>query len=121
MGLRIGNVTFDCGDVLRVATFWSGALGRPLDPSASAGFASIGNGDPDRAEPAWYFERVPEGKTAKNRMHLDFFDPDPDAVERLVGLGASVVDGHELSGHHWTVMQDPEGNEFCVSARAFEG
>lgn len=121
MGLRIGNVTFDCEDAQKVASFWAEALGRPLDPKPSTGFASIGNSDPERTEPAWYFEQVPEQKTAKNRVHLDFFDADPDAVGRLVGLGASVVAEHEMSGHHWTVMQDPEGNEFCVAASSFPG
>lgn len=119
MGLRIGNVTFDCDDVLKVARFWSDALARPLDPSSDSGFASIGGSDPDRAEPAWIFEKVPEQKQAKNRMHLDLIDPDPGLVARLVGLGATVVAEHEIWGgrHRWTVMQDPEGNEFCVAAR----
>ncbi len=123
MTLRIGNITFDCDDVLKVAQFWSAAIGRPLDPRSSPGFASIGGGDPDRLEPAWYFEKVPEQKRAKNRMHLDLVDPDSAAVERLVSLGASVVAEHEIWGgrHHWTVMQDPEGNEFCVAPKSFTG
>ncbi len=76
---------------------------------------------PKRAEPAWYFEKVPELKQAKNRMHLDLVDPDRSAVERLVGLGASVVAEHQIGNHRWTVMQDPEGNEFCVAAESFTG
>ena len=121
MSARVGNITFDCADVLRVAGFWSEALGRPLDPGGSPGFASIGGADPERAEPAWYFEKVPESKVAKNRMHLDLFDAEPSAVERLVALGASVVGEHDLGSHHWTVMQDPEGNEFCVAASPYTG
>ncbi len=123
MTLRVGNITLDCDDVLKVARFWSAALGRPLDPGSSPGFASIGGGDPDRVEPAWYFEKVPEQKQAKNRLHLDLVDPDPASVERLVSLGASVVAEHEIWGgrHRWTVMRDPEGNEFCVAAKSFTG
>ena len=122
VALRVGNITFDCDDVMKVADFWSGALALPLDPGSSPGFASIGGGDPDRTQPAWYFEKVPEPKQAKNRMHLDLVDPDPSAVARLVGLGATVVAEHRLgSRHSWTVMQDPEGNEFCVAARSFTG
>lgn len=121
MAMRVGNVTFDCDDVLTVARFWSAALDRPLDPDSGPYFASIGGGDPDRAEPAWYFEKVPEAKSAKNRMHLDFVDPDAAAVARLVALGASVVAEHTLGSHGWTVMQDPEGNEFCVASKSFTG
>jgi predicted enzyme related to lactoylglutathione lyase len=123
MALRIGNITFDCDDVLKVAQFWAAALARPLDPRSSAGFASIGGADAERVEPAWYFEKVPERKQAKNRVHLDFVDPDASAVDRLVGLGATVVAEHEIWGgtQRWTVMQDPEGNEFCVAAKSFTG
>jgi hypothetical protein len=51
----IGNIAFDCDDALKVATFWSAVLGRPLGKGSSRGFASIGGSDPDRREPAWYF------------------------------------------------------------------
>jgi hypothetical protein len=118
---RIGNITFDCGDVLTVARFWSAALDRPLDGISGPMFASIGGGDADRAEPAWYFEKVPEPKAAKNRMHLDLVDPDPAAVQRFVFLGATIVAEHTLGNHGWTVMQDPEGNEFCIANKSFTG
>ncbi len=121
MPARIGNVAFDCGDVLKVATFWSQALGRPIDDASNDQFASIGGSDGDRAEAAWYFNRVPETKQAKNRMHLDLVDPDVMAVASLVGFGARVVGNHRLAGHSWTVMQDPEGNEFCVATKSWTG
>jgi Glyoxalase-like domain len=123
MPLRPGNVTLDCDDVLRVARFWSAALGRPLDPRSSEVFASIGGADAGRAELAWYFAKVPGPKRAKNRVHLDLFDPSPTTVDELVGLGATVVGEHEVPGasHRWTVLQDPEGNEFCVAAKPFTG
>jgi predicted enzyme related to lactoylglutathione lyase len=123
MPARVGNITIDCDDALKVATFWSQALGRQLDRGSSPAFASIGTGDPDRVEPAWLFETVPESKVAKNRMHVDLYDPDPGTVERLTALGAVVVGEHELGegGHRWTVMRDPEGNEFCVAASVYAG
>lgn len=123
MTSRIGNIAFDCTDALKVAAFWSAVIDRPLDPGASPDFASIGGADPERHEPAWYFEKVPESKQAKNRMHLDLVDPDPAAVENLVELGATVVAKHEIRGacHRWTVMQDPEGNEFCIAATSYTG
>jgi hypothetical protein len=123
MGVRVGNITIDCNDVMTVAEFWSAAMERPLDEGASEWYATIGGSDLDRVQPAWYFSRVPEGKTSKNRMHVDVFDPSPDIVDRLVSLGAVVVEEHELSwaNHRWTVMQDPEGNEFCVGTEPFGG
>ena len=120
---RIGNIALDCDDVLEVARFWSAALDRPLDPASDSEFASIGGDDAERAEPAWYFEKVPESKVAKNRMHIDLVDPDPASVQRLVSLGASVIAEHQIGGgwHSWTVMQDPKGNEFCIVEKAFTG
>jgi predicted enzyme related to lactoylglutathione lyase len=121
MTVRIGNIALDCDDVLKLATFWSTALERPLDNGSSAQFASIGGTDSERHEPAWYFNKVPEPKRAKNRVHLDLVDPDPSAVDKLVELGATMVGEHWISGHGWTVMQDPEGNEFCVASKSFTG
>ena len=119
----MGNIALDCGDVLLVAQFWAAALDRPLDDGASEWFASIGAKDAERTDLAWYFSKVGEHKTAKNRMHLDVFDAASDAVDRLVALGATVVEHHELSwaNHGWTVMRDPEGNEFCIGAKPFTG
>ena len=107
MAARIGNVTFDCGDVLKLAAFWSAVLGRPVDKGSSEFFASIGGSDGERREPAWYFNKVPEQKQAKNRVHIDLVNPDPDAVSELVRLGATVIGKHRIPGQHWTVMQDP--------------
>ena len=61
-------------------------------------------------------EIVPEGKTAKNRMHADFVSDDRAAdVERLIGLGASKIGDHDEYGISWTTLADVEGNEFCVA------
>jgi hypothetical protein len=62
--------------------------------------------------PSIWFTRVPEAKAAKNRMHFDLRAPSAvaDEVVRLEKLGATVLERHQ----HHTVMQDPEGNEFCV-------
>ena len=127
MTVTIASVTFDCADALAVGTFWSEALGRPLDPGASKDFAAIGfTGRRTPAgwgevahehDPSFLFVPVPEGKTAKNRVHLDVVAPEPVAeVARLVELGATLVADREEFGFTWTVMTDVEGNEFCVSA-----
>jgi len=126
MTVSIASLTFDCADALKVGSFWSAALGRPLDPNASSDFATIGFGgrrdivgwapvEPEN-HPTWMFVKVPEPKVAKNRMHLDVMASDPDAeVDRLVELGATRVGYVEEYGYTWTVMTDPEGNEFCVA------
>jgi predicted enzyme related to lactoylglutathione lyase len=123
MAVKLANISFDCDDVLKVANFWSAALGRPLDERSGEWFASIGTVDAERAEPAWYFHKVPESKQAKNRVHLDLVSPDLATRDDLVQLGATVVGEQRVpgGGHRWTVMQDPEGNEFCVSERTFTG
>jgi len=121
MTASISNIAFDCEDVLSTAHFWSAVLGRPLDEGSSVEFATIGGTDEQRAEPAWYFNKVSEAKRTKNRVHLDLIDPDVLAVAKLTALGATIVATHHMGSHQWTVMQDPEGNEFCVAVRPYTG
>jgi hypothetical protein len=73
--------------------------------------------DPTGAEPRLFFQRVPEAKIAKNRVHLDLHvDADRKAagVERLIRLGAQLIDTRSDRGPRTHVMRDPEGNEFCL-------
>lgn len=121
MPAKIGNVAFDCGDVPTMVSFWSAVLGRPIDPGRSTEFATIGGADEQRGEPALYFNKVSEAKRAKNRVHLDLVDPDPAVVDRMVELGATTVANQRSGSHRWTVMQDPEGNEYCVTTTIFTG
>jgi len=126
MAMRI-QVTFDCANPGKQAEFWAKALRYGLpDPSGDDDWAAIE--DPDRTGPRFYFQRVPEGKVAKNRMHLDLtVDGRQGAsieerkvlvaaeVERLKALGADDRRGAiEEDGEFWVRMNDPEGNEFCV-------
>ena len=75
----------------------------------------MGSGRRD-ADPTWLFARVPESKTVKNRLHLDVIAADPEAeIARLVGLGATRVADREEYGYTWTLMADPEGNEFDLA------
>lgn len=143
--VREVQVTFDAGDPAALAAFWAEALGYRLqDPPP--GFDSWEQAleamgvpedrrndasaivDPSGAGPRVFFQRVPEGKTAKNRVHLDVraapgLQGDERmaelerACERLVALGATRLQRFEPdppmgAGH--IVMQDPEGNEFCL-------
>ena len=112
MTLLVEIVTFDCADVKALSEFWMGATGGSV-AAEFPGFVLI-----DAAAigiPHLGFQQVPEEKRSKNRVHVDFRTEDRAAdVARLVDLGATVVAEHELPGFAWTVLQDPEGNEFCV-------
>ncbi|MGL5850187.1 MAG: VOC family protein [Phycicoccus sp.] len=118
MALTPKAATFDCSDALVVARFWSEVVGRPLDAAPappSSFFASIGLADESRL--ALMFIQVPEDKTVKNRMHLDFDAEDVGAeVERVVALGATHLHDKAEFGMSWTTLADPEGNEFCIGA-----
>jgi hypothetical protein len=128
------QVTFDCADPGRLATFWAEALGYVLNPppegheSWPAFLTAIGvpesewNSrsaivDPDGRGPRLFFQRVPEPKAVKNRVHLDL-NVGPDAVdaavERLVAAGATRVGEVAEMGQRWVMMTDPEGNELCL-------
>ena len=112
----IKSLTWDCSDTLRVAAFWAAALGSDVDEESTPEKAFVeasGWGGP-----SMWFQRVPEGKTAKNRLHLDLRPATTleDEVNRLVQLGASVL----RTAPGLVVLQDPEGNEFCVEEGMLE-
>jgi hypothetical protein len=138
------QVSFDAADVERLAAFWREALGYH-DQAPPEGYATWEDWaravgipeekwsdaaalvDPEGVRPRLFIQRVPEPKTAKNRVHLDLGvsggrevpleerPPRVDAVvERLVGLGATKVRANDEADQYWVVMQDPEGNEFCL-------
>ena len=119
MTLQLHAVTFDCADAAVLGGFWARALDRALDPGANKEFASIGLHESGQAQSRWCFAQVPEGKSAKNRMHPDLIAPDLEAeVKRLVDLGASHKADVDLGTMRWTTLADPEGNEFDVIAGA---
>jgi hypothetical protein len=112
--LGLDTITFDCADTVGVATFWAAALGFELDPDSDQEGAQLS--DPSGKTGGLYFQPVPEAKVAKNRVHLDLRPSASMAeeVERLIALGATVVERVDVEGSFWTVMRDPEGNELCV-------
>jgi hypothetical protein len=139
------QITFDCADPAALASFWAQALGYQLqDPPG--GFNSWDQAleamgvppehrndasavvDPEGAGPRLFFQRVPEGKQAKNRVHLDvraapglagddrMASLEAEAV-RLIARGATRLQRYEPTpplGFGNIVMADPEGNEFCL-------
>jgi predicted enzyme related to lactoylglutathione lyase len=111
----VRNIAFDCAEPYALAQFWSQVLGHPLGDDDHPLDPEVAIEQP--GGPAFYFAEVPEPKTVKNRVHVCLRPDIPrDAeVERLLGLGASVVaDRREPDGLGWVVLADPEGNEFCV-------
>jgi hypothetical protein len=140
--VREFQVTFDCADPERVALFWCEVLGYvvPPPPEGFATWAESERGlppeqqgaafacrDPDGVGPRLFFQRVPEGKVVKNRVHLDvrvgtgLVGEERVAVleaecERLVALGATRQQLLRADGENESclVMQDVEGNEFCL-------
>lgn len=139
------QITFDCGDPAALAAFWAEALGYQLQAppqgfdSWDAALAAFGVPESewnsrsailpvDGAGPRIFFQRVPEGKTAKNRLHLDVrVVPDLQGDERMAALEAE-ADRLEQAGatrayriepappmeFGFITMHDPEGNEFCL-------
>ena len=139
VGRRV-QIAIDCADPTRLAQFWAEVLAYDLaDPPSGYAtwreFAAAVGGpdeewhavvDPAGTGPRVFFHRVPEGKVVKNRVHLDIRiapagtpkeqrRPLVDAeVQRLSGLGASHVRTDDDETDYFAVMQDPEGNEFCI-------
>jgi hypothetical protein len=111
--LRAKHVTFNCADPQSLAGFWAAASGGEV--TADWGEFVLVDARP-LGLPFLGFQRVPEPKQGRNRVHLDLHAEDRTAeVRRLEGLGARVVEEHEMPGLVWTVLADPEGNEFCVA------
>src|SRR3954453_6726539 len=141
---RTVQITFDCADPNALAGFWNDALGYRYD-SPPPGFATWDEAlghfgvpaearndasasvDPDGVGPRLWFQKVPEGKVAKNRLHLDIrAAPGLEGEERMAALGAEGEGVEPLGATRvkrfepdppmsggFLVMQDPEGNEFC--------
>ena len=142
MATRV-QVALDCADPAAQAQFWAEALHYVVQPpppghdSWEDFLRSLGVPpeqwndrsavvDPDGHGPRIFLQRVPEPKAIKNRVHLDVqvsagLPPDQrpprvaEEVDRLLALGATQVRTYDELGEHWVVLQDPEGNEFCVS------
>jgi len=128
------QITVDAADPRTLGAFWCEVLGY-IEQPPPPGFESwedaldsmgIDRSDPNRAfaivdpdgvGPRMFFLKVPEGKTAKNRMHLDIHT-EPDQLRsraaELTELGAEVIAEHDEPEGRWITLLDPEGNEFCL-------
>jgi hypothetical protein len=123
MTATIRSITIDCAHPTQLAHFWAQVTGyQPGEPDDLDEVAVLKA--PEGGGPRLLFLKVPEGKAVKNRVHLDL-RPETTMqaeVDRLTTLGARVlrVVG-ERQDDRFTVMQDPEGNEFCVEVGPGDG
>ena len=118
MALTVEMVTIDCGDPRGLAEFWMKALGYETRSDFGGEYVRL-SPPSDGHGPHLGLQRVSEPTVGKNRVHMDLVVPRgdrPAEVERLTGLGASVVEEHNIPGYAWTVLADPEGTVFCVGA-----
>ena len=125
MASRFTELAIDCADPSSLARFWCSVLDyEVLDEDDEL----VTIGSPARPDgknrtgpvpPTLTFARVPEGKTVKNRVHIDVSPadrPQDEEVRRLLGLGARHADVGQTGEESWVTLADPEGNEFCVLA-----
>ena len=119
MALRVTEVVVDCADHEAVVPFWAEALGYARR-DVNEQFVALVPPEPAVGHPPILFQKVPEPKVMKNRVHLDFrADVRAEEIERLVALGATVIAEERCLGTYcWSVLADPEGNEFCLSGDA---
>jgi predicted enzyme related to lactoylglutathione lyase len=112
MALHLHSITLDAADPQSLARFWADVTG--YSATFEDDFIAILSGD-GSVGPRLMFMKVPEGKTAKNRMHVDLGTPDLEVeTERVLALGAELVGRYDEFGTKWATFRDPEGNEFCV-------
>lgn len=112
MACRFSELIVDANDPRALARFWSQVLGYQVTEEGDDGVELRGE-----SGPSLVFVPVPEPKQVKNRLHVDVTptDRDRDAeVERILALGARRADVGQGPDVSWVVLQDPEGNEFCV-------
>lgn len=109
--IRPHHLVFDCVNVGRTSEFWSALLDAKVS-SASEGWAEL---EPVAGLPVLAFQAVPETRTVKNRVHLDFAVDDLDAVRRRVlELGGAELGPVQGTSSVWQTFADVEGNEFCM-------
>ncbi len=114
MPVRLHHIVIDAHDLPTLAWFWTQALGWKI---LSEREREIVIGSDENAAVGICFMPVTDPKTVKNRVHLDLTCGAGDRlqeIDRLLALGARRVDIGQTGAESWTVLADPEGNEFCV-------
>ena len=108
-------VAIDCADPMGLAGFWVEVLGTEIEGTGGDGPHYV-DLKPVPGVPRIRFQRVPEAKPAKNRLHFDLLADDLEAAcARVEALGATRTgESRSEYGFEWFVLRDPEGNEFCI-------
>ncbi|MFG1839071.1 VOC family protein [Micromonospora sp. NPDC049175] len=116
MGVRVAQCTLDVEDLDVMVAFWSAALGYEVEQGDDGSAKLWPPEQSSAAAPTVWLQGSATAKRGKNRLHLDLVaDADPEAeVRRLLSLGARHVDVGQTGTEGFTVLADPEGNEFCV-------
>jgi predicted enzyme related to lactoylglutathione lyase len=110
--LTVEMVTFDCNEPDRLADWWSTVLDGTVVPLVPGEFLMVASA----AGPRLGFQRVDYPTPGKARIHLDFETADVEAeISRLVELGAAETGRHSFGDYGWVVLEDPDGNVFCVA------
>lgn len=119
MSVSIGGTTFDCANPTVLAKFWAALLDFDVTDVSPDGALVVERAGGDR----WiWFQKVPEPKVAKNRYHPDLEAGDLEAeIARAESLGATTIARHRGGSWEWNVLQDPEGNEFCLGTQVPSG
>jgi predicted enzyme related to lactoylglutathione lyase len=113
MSNHVFGLSFDAADAATLANFWASALGREVAAGADKEYAAVVVDAETTSVPRLVFHQVPEGKSVKNRLHLDLIASDWEAeIARLTSLGATRIGEVEQNGARWVTLADPEGNEF---------
>jgi catechol 2,3-dioxygenase-like lactoylglutathione lyase family enzyme len=111
MTFEIGMITIDTTDPQRLAEFWTKALGMSIKHDWGEFLVLAADGEGLQLG----LQRVDDPTPGKNRVHFDTHVADRvGEVARLVGLGATEVGEHTVPGLTWTVLADPDGNQFCI-------
>ncbi len=110
-------IAIDCADAPTLARFWADVLGRQVAADSTSEHAILLPGDGDTSVPLITFNKVPEPKIVKNRLHLDLISDTFEAeTERLLSLGAHRLRDLQRDKSSWTTFADIEGNEFDLIA-----
>ncbi len=111
--VRIATIMVNAVDAEGLAQFWAALLGTAVS-SRFEQFVWLEPAGP--GAPQLAFQQVQEPTEGRRRLHLDIHGPNPAALRaRAEALGAGFVEGNDIGDFHWDVMQDPEGNEFCIA------
>jgi predicted enzyme related to lactoylglutathione lyase len=117
MSISVLAISFDADNAAQLAHFWAEALHRTVSDGATVDFASIAVDNDSRLGHVLMFHKVPEGKTVKNRVHVDLQAADVVAeADRLTRLGAQQIRSLAENNNRWISLRDPEGNEFDLVA-----